>query len=123
MSHFAKVYNGIVQNVIRAEQEFIDTYRDGLPGKWIQCSYNTYGGVHFDADTGEISDDQMKALRYNFPSIGWNYNIIWDAFYPPQPFPSWTLNRDTYLWDPPVDKPDATSSWDEENQQWVPMES
>ena len=50
MSHFAKVEDGIVIQVIVAEQDFIDNHTDGT---WIQTSYNTRGGKHYDPNTGE----------------------------------------------------------------------
>ena len=63
MAHYAKVKNGIVETVIVAEAEFFETFVDDSPGEWIQTSYNTRGGVHYDPATGEPSEDQSKALR------------------------------------------------------------
>ena len=69
MAHFAKVNNGIVEQVIVAEPEFFDTFVDNSPGQWIQTSYNTRGGKHYDPETGELSADQTKALRKNLSLI------------------------------------------------------
>jgi len=120
MSHFAKVLNGVVQKVIVAEQEFVDNYNDGQRGQWVQTSYNTRGGVHYDPETGQPSADQSKALRYNFAGINSLYDKNADAFYKPQPYPSWTLNTNTYLWEPPVAHPteDGMYDWNEEDQTW-----
>ena len=120
MAHFAKVQNGKVIEVLVASQDFIDNYQDGRPGRWIQTSYNTKGGVHYDPETGEPSADQSKALRKNFASIGWSYNITLYAFYGPQPYPSWTLNEISYQWEPPVAKPDNDNiyNWNEETASW-----
>jgi len=65
MGHYAKVNNGIVEQVIVAEPEFFETFVDTSPGAWIQTSYNTRGGVHYQADSNEPSADQSKALRKN----------------------------------------------------------
>ena len=70
MAHYAKVKNGIVETVIVAEAEFFETFVDDSPGEWIQTSYNTRGGVHYDPETGEPSEDQSKALRKNYATYG-----------------------------------------------------
>ena len=83
MAHYAKVKNGIVETVIVAEQSFLKTFVDDSPGEWIQTSYNTRGGVHYDPATGEPSEDQSKALRKNYQlAKSGNYNSEADAFYP-----------------------------------------
>ena len=123
MSHFAKVVDGIVTNVLVAEQEFIDTYDDGLPGEWIQTSYNTRGGKHYAPDSQD--EDDGVALRKNYAGLGYTYDKTRDAFISPQPWPSWTLNEDTCWWESPVAHPDATDGilydWDEDNQKWTPI--
>lgn len=123
MAHFAKVVDDIVTRIIVAEPEFFETFVDDSPGKWIQCSYNTRGGVHYNPETME--PDGGVALRYNYPAEGWIYNKEADAFYAPQPFPSWTLNTDSYVWEPPTPHPIVPAgefidyTWDEENLEWV----
>ena len=114
MSHFAKVVNGKVVEVIVAEADFFDTFVDTSPGKWIQTSYNTSGGQHKSGGT---------PLRKNYAGIGWNYDKTADAFYPPKPYDSWTLNTTTYLWEPPTAYPDdgRIYKWDEENKNWKDM--
>ena len=113
MAHFAKVVDDIVTQVIVAEPEFFDTFVDETPGEWIQTSYNTIGGQHVNDGT---------PLRKNYASIGGTYDSTRDAFYAPQPYPSWILNEDSCLWEPPVAYPDADSDeryeWNEENQTW-----
>ena len=113
MAHFAKINNGIVQHVIVAEPEFFDTFVDSSPGEWIQTSYNTYGGVHKLGGT---------PLRKNFAGVGYTYDSTRDAFYAPQPYPSWTLNETTCLWECPVAYPDEDMTnlynWNEETQTW-----
>jgi len=122
MAHFAKVKDGIVQQVIVAEQEFIDSYVDGEVGVWIQTSYNTYGGVHYipNSNPPTPSEDQSKALRKNYAGVGWTYDSIRDAFYEPQPYPSWTLNETSCLWEAPTAKPDDENnySWNETTTSW-----
>jgi len=120
MAHFAKVNNGIVEQVIVAEPEFFDTFVDSSPGQWIQTSYNTRGGVHYDPATGEPSADQSKALRKNYAGIGYLYDATRDAFMPPKPYASWVLNEQTCLWDAPVAMPNdgGNYAWNESTQAW-----
>ena len=120
MGHFAKVSNGIVTRVIVAEADFFNNFVDDSPGQWIQTSYNTRGGVHYQPNTNEPSDDQSKALRKNYAGIGYTYDAAKDAFIPPQPFNSWTLNEDTCLWDSPVPYPEDGKlyKWNEELVNW-----
>ena len=115
MSHFAKVEDGIVTQVIVAEKEFFDTQ----DGEWVQTSYNTKGGKHYDPDTGE--EDSGTPLRKNYAGIGYTYDSDKDAFIAPQLFPSWTLDEDTCTWKAPVDYPtdDKPYNWDEDTTSWV----
>jgi len=111
MAHFAKVNNGIVEQVIVAEPEFFNTFVDSSPGEWIQTSYNTHGGQH----------PEGRPLRKNYAGIGYSYDAGRDVFIPPKPFASWVLNEDTCLWDAPIPMPtdDKMYQWDEETQNWV----
>ena len=122
MAHYAKVEDGIVVNVIVAEAEFFEDFVDTSPGLWIQTSYNTRGGVHYDPETGAPSADQSKALRKNYAIIGSAYDETRDAFMRPQPHASWILNESTCDWDPPIDYPDADSDtrylWNEDTKSW-----
>ena len=112
MSHFAKVVDGVVTQVIVAEPEFFQTFVDSSPGEWIQTSYNTHGGEHKLGGT---------PLRKNYAGIGFTYDRVKDAFIPPKPFASWVLNDDTCLWDAPVAMPDDGKIyvWDEATTNWV----
>ena len=105
MSHFAKVENGIVTQVIVAEQDVIDSGLFGEPSSWVQTSYNTLGGVHLLGGT---------PLRKN-------YDKNRDAFISPKPYNSWTLNEETCLWDAPVPKPTDGQAyyWDEATTSWL----
>ncbi len=121
MSHFAKVKDGVVVSVIVAEQDFIDTFDDGIPGQWIQTSYNTRGGIHYEPNSSVPSADQTKALRKNYAGIGFTYDPVRDAFIPPKPYESWVLNEDTCLWDSPVSYPNDGKMyrWVEETLSWI----
>ena len=121
MAHYAKVTDGIVTRVIVAEAEFFKTFVDDSPGDWIQTSYNTRGGIHYQPNSDTPSSDQSKALRKNYAGIGWTYDSEKDAFYAPQPYASWTLNTTSYLWEAPVAKPTDSKSykWDEASKSWV----
>jgi len=119
MAHYAKVADGIVQQIIVAEADFFETFVDTSPGEWIQTSYNTRGGVHYSPETGE-PDDGIP-LRKNYAGVGDTYDSALDAFYKPQSYPSWTLNEDTCQWEAPVAYPDDDKmyAWDEETTSWV----
>lgn len=111
MSHFAKVENGIVTNVLVIEQDVIDTGLFGDPALFVQTSYNTHGGQH----------PEGRPLRKNYAGIGFIYDAERDAFYTPSPFPSWTLDEETCLWVPPVAHPGDGKPyfWDEETLSWA----
>ena len=119
MAHFAKVRDGVVVDVIVAEPEFFDTFVDDSAGTWIQTSYNTRGGKHYDQD-GNESADQSKALRKNYAGVGFLYDHALDAFMPPKPYPSWTLDENTCWWVAPVAYPEDGNqyNWNEANQTW-----
>jgi hypothetical protein len=111
MAHYAKVNNGIVEQVIVAEKEFFDTFVDSSPGTWLQTSYNTHGNQH----------PEGRPLRGNYAGLGYTYDATNDVFYAPQPYPSWTLNESTWLWKAPVEKPvdNKNYTWDEATTSWV----
>jgi hypothetical protein len=120
MAHFARVDKGIVKEIIVAEQDFFDSYVATEAGEWIQCSYNTRGGVHYQSDRITPSDDQTKALRKNYPSPNWTYDKDRDAFIAPKPFNSWILNETTCCWEAPVAYPNDGQRyiWNETIQNW-----
>jgi hypothetical protein len=109
MSHYAQVINGVVEQVIVAEQEFINTLPDAV--NWIQTSYNTHQGQHSMGGT---------PLRKNFAGIGFSYSAELDAFIPPKPYASWILNTDTCQWQPPFPPPqdDLMWAWNEQLLEW-----
>ena len=116
MSHFAKVENRIVTQVIVAEQDFIDS---GAVGNgWIQTSYNTHGGVHYDINN---NPDNGNSLRANYAGVGYIYDSVHDVFYASQPYPSWTISAPTWIWQPPVAFPldGKQYSWNEQSQSWL----
>lgn len=117
MAHFAKVVDGKVTQVIVAEPEFFNTFVDSSPGEWIQTSYNTRGGVHYGQDG---NPDGGVALRKNYAGIGYSYDRTRDAFIPPQPYASWTLNETSCLWEAPVAMPTDGKryEWDEATTSW-----
>jgi hypothetical protein len=110
MSHFAKVVDGKVTQVIVAEPEFFDTFVDSSPGTWLQTSYNTHGNQH----------PEGRPLRGNYAGIGYTYDAQNDVFIAPKPFNSWVINEDTWLWEAPVAMPDDGKlyNWDEETTSW-----
>ena len=124
MSYFAKIENGIVVEVNSVEREVLDTGLWGDPSSWIQTSYNTNGNVHYGQDG---QPDGGIALRGNYAGIGYTYDAQNDVFYAPKPYPSFILNRQTWLWEAPIPKPtdDQYYEWDESSLTWkaIPMNS
>lgn len=128
MSHFAKLdENNVVVFVTVGRQED-DGKEEELFERtgdvYKQTSYNTFGGVHYttDEDGNRVpSEDQSKAFRKNYAGIGYIYDEERDAFIPPQPFESWTLNEETCLWEAPTPRPTTGGPyiWDEEAGEWV----
>lgn len=116
MAHWAELdeNNVVVRVVVGNNDEQDEGYQwliDNLGGRWIKTSYNTQGGVHLLGG---------EPFRGNFAATGFTYDENLDAFIPPQEFPSWTLNQETFQWEPPVSYP-ATGGpyvWNEENQDW-----
>lgn len=107
MSHYAKIVNGIVQEVIVVDDDFVSS----LDGEWVKTSYNTQAGVHLQDGT---------PLRKNYAAPGYTYDQARDAFIPPKPFTSWVLNEETCHWNAPIDMPldGSVYHWNEETQQW-----
>ena len=139
MAHFAKLgANGKVISVLTLDnkdmlnadgvedetvgQQYLEHHNNWPAQMWIQTSYNTYGGVHYDRSTNPPtpSKDQSKALRKNYAGVTFIYDKKKDAFYEPQPYPSWTLNETTCIWEAPVAYPsdDKSYEWDETTKSW-----
>jgi len=129
MSYFANVPTitngkGIVNDVIAIEQDVIDSGDFGEPSLWWQTSYNTHGNVHYGQDG---QPDGGVALRANYAGIGYTLdttvvqNGVTGVFYAPQPYPSWSLNTQTYEWEAPVPYPTDGKNyvWDESTLSWV----
>ena len=126
MAHFAKINRrGQVAEVLVGRQE-----DDGLEAEltartgdvYKQTSYNTRGGVHYT--DGVPSEDQSKALRFNYAGIGFTFDPdkgTDGAFIPPKPFDSWVLDEGTCLWVAPVPYPEDEESytWDEDAEDWI----
>lgn len=118
MAHFAEVDNSnvVVRVLVVGDdqeergQEFLANDL-GLGGTWLKTSYNTQGGVHTLGGT---------PFRKNYAGIGYTYDSVRDAFIPPKPFNSWTLDEETCLWEAPVAYPSDGKlyTWDEDNTQW-----
>ena len=126
MAHFAELdENNIVLRVIVVSD--VDAINGEvfcnnlLGGSWKQTSYNTRGGVHYAPDS-QIPDDGV-ALRKNYASKGYVFDEVRDAFMAPQPYPSWTLDEDTWRWEPPTPKPPSDDGgyyeWNEFLRVWV----
>ena len=115
MSHFAKVLDGKVVQVIVAELEFFETFIDSSPGTWIQTSYNTFGNTHKLGGT---------PLRGNYAGIGFTYDHQNDVFIAPKPYASWLLNQSSWLWEAPIPYPDDDLNyiWNETTKNWEEIE-
>ena len=101
MSHFAEINNdGIVQRVIVAEQDFINSGAVGDSFLWVQTSFN-------------------NNFRKQFAGIGFTYDKAKDKFIAPQPYPSWALDSNDD-WKAPSAMPDDGKlyDWDEDSKAW-----
>jgi hypothetical protein len=107
MGHYAKVEDNIVTQVIVADG--VDWCEQNLGGEWVQTSYNTFGGVH---SSGKFP------IHKNYAGIGYTFDGV--GFAAPQPYPSWALNKTSYLWEAPVAYPDDENAytWNEETTSW-----
>jgi hypothetical protein len=104
MSHFAKVIDGVITEVIVATQEEINSERHGDAFLWVQTSYN-------------------KSFRKNFAVVGGIYDMPNDVFVSIKPFDSWVLNTTSYEWEPPVESGnDGTYIWNEDTLAWDQLE-
>jgi len=92
MAHYAKIEDGVVTQVIVADGP--DWCEQNLGGEWVQTSYNTFGWVHSGGKT---------PLHKNYAGIGYTFDGV--GFAAPQPYPSWTLNSTSYLWEAPTPMP------------------
>jgi hypothetical protein len=118
MAHYAFLdFNNVITQVIPGRDEGEDGidweqwYGDFRGQVCKRTSYNTVGGQHPDG----------KPFRKNYAGFGYTYDANRDAFIPPQPFPSWTLNETTCLWDAPTPYPTDGQryQWDESTTSWV----
>lgn len=124
MSHFAELdENNVVVFVTVGRQED-DGAEDALTARvgraYKQTSYNTRGGIHYQ-ENGKPSRDQSKAFRKNYAGIGFVYDAQRDAFIPPQPHFSWTLDEKTCLWTAPIARPNDGNLhiWNEDLLRWI----
>lgn len=131
MAHFAEIdKDGKVLRVIVAEQDFIDSGAVGDPLNWVQTSYNTSGGKYLRGTTEDerlalkqegSSEDVAARERKNFAGVGFTYDKARNAFIPPKPFDSWTLDEGTCQWEPPTKMPEIGNwRWNEELKTWEP---
>ena len=140
MAHFCKLGVGnIVEQVVVVSNDVATTEQAGVEflqnlygdrSVWKQTSYNTFAGKYWTTnDSGEKveAEDQSKAFRKNYAGMGHKYDASRDAFILPQPFDSWTLNEETCLWQPPIEKPELTVEqrtnnnyyrWNEDTRTW-----
>lgn len=104
MSHFAKLDSSNTVVFVTVGRDEDDGKEDELTARtgdvYKQTSYNTRGGVHYQAD-GTPSPDQSKAFRKNFAGIGYTYDAQRDAFIAPCPGEGWVLNEETCQWENP----------------------
>ena len=133
MAHFAKIgINSKVIGVHAVDNKDLlnaDGVEDESVGKqflehihgwplWVQTSYNTRGGKHYAPNSH--TEDSGTPLRKNYAGVNSIYDETRDAFYEPQPYPSWTLNEDTCWWEPPTAYPSDGKDyeWDESSTSW-----
>ena len=107
-------------------QKYLEKHNNWPSQMWIQTSYNTVGGNHYDNKTAELSADQSKALRGNYAGIGYIWDEDNNIFYDKKPYASWVLNTSEARWQSPIgDAPDLGAEeythryeWNESDQSW-----
>jgi hypothetical protein len=114
--HLAEIKDGKVARVIVCND--INWARERLGGEWVETSYNTRGGVHYEPNSSTPSKDQTKALRKNYAGIGYTYDKDRDAFIPPKPFKSWVLDEAKCQYKAPKEMPKDGMIWNEEKGDW-----
>jgi hypothetical protein len=129
MSHFAKIINGSVIQVIVAEQDFIDIISKNEPEEvsWVQTSYNVRNGVYYDPSTGLPAANQESVMlgyperqRKNYATIGGTYDSELDIFINRKEYSKWVLNTNTGDWQPPIPAPDDGEyyAWNDADGEW-----
>jgi hypothetical protein len=126
MAHYALLdENDIVVQVITGKDEgtedtdWEEFYSNETGYKVLRTSINTDGGIHYDPETGEPSEDQSKAFRFNYAGIGYKYSPTYDAFIAPKPFRTWLFDHDGYFWYPPIPCPSADYIDAETGKRWI----
>lgn len=123
MAHYAIInMSNVVTKVISGKDEGdTDTnwelfYQEMHKQICKRTSYNTRGGIHKNNKT---------PFRKNYAGVGYTYSFQLDAFIPPQPYESWTLDESTCLWEPPTQKPDDGKRylWDEDTRAWTEIDN
>ncbi len=121
MAHFAELNeNNIVTRVIVVHNNEITVDGQELEFKGIDFCEGLFGHRNW------VQTSYNGNIRYNFAGVGYTWDPDNNAFYAPQPYPSWSLNED-YIWEAPVPYPEDASTekiytWDEENQEWKIVE-
>ena len=129
MANYAQInFDNIVTQVITLDNSVSngsDFLNNLFGGTLVQTSYNTYGGVHYTPNSSHQIPDGEPQLGYNYAGIGYNYDPVANSFYCQQPFPSWILNTQTYLWEAPIPYPTTGGPyyWDEQSQSWLPIKT
>jgi hypothetical protein len=132
MAHYAVINSdNVVTQVFVGKDEnegvmdWENYYSQGIDGYVLRTSYNTHAGVHYDAETNQPSENQLKAFRKNYAGIGYSYDVTRNAFIPPKPFNSWNLDEESCLWQPPIPLPEDGNvyKWNEEQQAWEQLET
>lgn len=115
MAHFAEIGsdNTVLRVIVADTKEWCES---NLGGTWVQTSYNTHGNQH----------PEGRPLHKNYAGIGYHWDGV--GFYAPQPYPSWSKNEDTYIWEAPVPYPTDGAHpntekanfyvWNETDQKW-----
>jgi hypothetical protein len=126
MAHYAFInsQNTVTQVIVGRDEDDLapgvtsweDYYGERMGERCLRTSYNTVAGQHTAGGT---------PFRGNYAGINYKYDEALDAFLPPQPFPSWTLNEATYSWEAPVPYPEDGEQyvWNENRKEWEPVVS
>ena len=124
MAHFAQIGydNQVLRVSVVRNDDILDENGNESEEVGIQFLKSVHGHL-----TNWIQTSYNSNFRCRYAGIGMVYDNQHDVFLLPQPYPSWTLNTETYEWNPPVPEPELTEEqtdggssyeWNEETQEW-----
>ena len=128
MAHFARLDENNVVIAVHPVDNINCINFEGYESEEIGIAYcKSFYDPIYNEDTRWIQTSYNNKIRHRYAGVGMIYNAEHDVFLYPQPYPSWTLNTETFEWEPPIPEPELTEEqiksgsyyeWNEETQEW-----